>query len=194
MSLKRKKKLRLIAVVSAIALLLFSIIPIRIAIAFYQAPQPQAIFVLGGDFARTYYAAQVWQTHREMDVWVSDFSANLDQQHKILTQADVPASQIHLDGQATDTVTNFTTLVNQFSEQKLQHLFLITSDFHMRRASAIATIVLGSRGIIVTPLPLSSTQTESRLKVPRDMMRSILWLVTGRAGAGLNPNLQQLID
>jgi hypothetical protein len=42
-----KSKLKLIRWVLAIALVLLSIIPMRIAIAFYQQPVPQAIFVLG---------------------------------------------------------------------------------------------------------------------------------------------------
>jgi len=92
-----------------------------------------------------------------------------------------------LDGQAMDTVTNFTTLVGQFKQQRLQHLYLVTSDFHMRRARAIAAIVLGSRGIVVTPLPLlSPVASESPVKTLRDIGRSVVWLVTKRTGASLN--------
>ena len=61
-----------------------------------------------------------------------------------------------LDGRATDTEKNFTTLVGDFVTQKLHNIYLITSDYHLRRARAIASIVLGSRGIAVTPLAVSS--------------------------------------
>lgn len=172
-------------------LLLFSIIPIRIAIAFQQAPYPQAIFVLGGDFERTTYAGQLWQSHQEMDVWISDPPAFFEQQRKRLIKLGVPESQIRLDGRATDTVTNFTTLVDQFKKQRLQHLYLVTSDFHMQRARAIAMVVLGSRGIVVTPAPIQSDQElEPVVKVIRDFARSVMWLVTGKTGASLNPRLE----
>lgn len=189
----QRRFLRFLGVGLAIALLFFSIIVIRMAIAFQQAPLPQAIFVLGGDFARTTYAGQIWQAHPEMNVWVSDFSENLKEQRKILIRLGVPESHIRLDGQAMDTVTNFTTLVGQFKQQRLQHLYLITSDFHMRRARAIAAIVLGCRGIVVTPLPLpSKTAPESWVKVLRDFGRSILWIATGRTGASLNPLIKKV--
>ncbi|MFM5887927.1 MAG: hypothetical protein ACKPFD_09485 [Dolichospermum sp.] len=47
----------------AIAFGLSSVIPLRIAIAFYPAPVPQAIFVLGGDSNRMKFAAQFWRSH-----------------------------------------------------------------------------------------------------------------------------------
>ena len=188
----KRRFLRFLGVGLAIALLFFSIIVIRMAIAFQQAPLPQAIFVLGGDFARTTYAGQIWQAHPEMNVWVSDFPVYLDRQGEVLTQLGVPENQLRLDGQAMDTVTNFTTLVGQFEQQRLQHLYLVTSDFHMRRARAIAAIVLGSRGIVVTPAAVQSNQEfESVLKAVRDVVRSIIWLVAGKTGASLNPKLNE---
>ncbi|NJN11901.1 MAG: hypothetical protein HC836_29230 [Richelia sp. RM2_1_2] len=52
-------------------LLLISFIPVRIAVTFRQAPTPQAIFVLGGDFARTKFAGKFWLSRRDLDIWVS---------------------------------------------------------------------------------------------------------------------------
>ncbi len=104
-------------------------------------------------------------------------------------------TQLWLDGQAKDTVTNFTTLVEQLTQAHLQHLYLITSDYHMRRASAIAAIVLGSEGIGVTPVPVSShIEQESVWRVLRDCGRSIIWLITKRTGASLNPRTQRRIS
>ena len=73
-----------------------------------------------------------------------------------LTQILQEEPVMALDGRATDTVTNFTTLVVDFVTQKLHNIYLITSDDRLRRARAIASIVLGSRGIAVTPLAVSS--------------------------------------
>ncbi|MBW4424482.1 MAG: YdcF family protein [Nostoc desertorum CM1-VF14] len=187
-----KRKRRLIWLVLAIALLLTSIIPVTIAIAFHQTPVPQAIFVLGGASERMRFAAQFWQSRQNLDIWVSDFAWNLEVNRWIFLQYGVPNAKLHLDGRATDTVTNFTTLAGDFAHQRLQHIYLITSDYHMRRASAIATIVLGSQGIVVTPVAVASQNqpSESLMRVLRDCGRSFLWLVTRRTGASLNPRLK----
>ena len=173
------------------ALLLISFIPVRISIAFHQAPTPQAIFVLGGDFERTRFAGEFWQSRKDLDVWVSDFRWNLDRHRRILKKFGVLPSQLHLDGRATDTVTNFTTLVDDFVADNLQHIYLITSDYHMRRARVIATVVFGSRGVVVTPVAVDSgrDEDESLVRVVRDFGRSLLWVLSGRSGAGLNPRL-----
>lgn len=96
-----------------------------------------------------------------------------------------------MDGAATDTVTNFTSLVDDFVDADLQHIYLITSDYHMRRSRAIATVVLGSRGVVVTPIAVDSERDEyeSLVKVVRDFGRSVVWLLSGRSGASLNPDL-----
>jgi hypothetical protein len=54
------------------ALLLISFIPVRIAVTFRQAPTPQGIFVLGGDYNRTRFAGKFWLSRRDLDIWVSD--------------------------------------------------------------------------------------------------------------------------
>ncbi|TVP61328.1 MAG: YdcF family protein [Nodularia sp. (in: Bacteria)] len=186
-----KRKLKLKNWVLAIALVLVSIIPARIAIASYQQPVPQAIFVLGGASERMKFAAEFWKSHRNLDIWVSDFAWNLDANRQIFLQSGVPNKKLHLDGRATDTVTNFTTLVEEFAERDLQHIYLITSDYHMRRSRVIATVVLGSQGIVVTPIavPSSRNNSESLVRVLRDGGRSILWIFTARTGASFNPQL-----
>ena len=172
-----------------IVLLVF--IPVRINIAFRQAPTPQAIFVLGGDYNRTRFAGEFWQSRRDLDIWVSDFSYILDEHRRILKKFGVSEEQLHLDGTATDTVTNFTSLADDFVDDNLQHIYLITSDYHMRRSRVIATVVLGSRGVVVTPVAVASgrDEDESLVRVVRDFGRSLLWVLSGRSGAGLNPRL-----
>lgn len=171
---------------------LLGFIPVRINIAFRQAPTPQAIFVLGGDDNRTKFAGEFWQSRRDLDIWVSDFSYILDGHRRILKEFGVSDEQLHLDGDATDTVTNFTSLADDFVDADLQHIYLITSDYHMRRARVIATVVLGSRGVVVSPIAVDSgrDEDEALARVVRDFGRSLLWVVSGRTGASLNPGLK----
>ena len=188
-SIFRKIKHRLVWLVLAIALSLLGIIPVKIAIAFQQTPVPQAIFVLGGDSQRMEFAAHFWRSHKDLDIWVSDSKSSLDYDRLIFEKFGVPDERLRLDGRATDTVTNFTTLAEDFVENKIQHIYLITSDYHLRRARAIATIVLGSAGIVVTPLAVPSLgdNSESLIRVVRDCGRSLLWFFSGLTGASLNP-------
>ncbi|MBD2609282.1 YdcF family protein [Scytonema hofmannii FACHB-248] len=187
----KRDRLRLVRLVLAIAFILAGIIPGRIAIAFYQAPIPQAILVLGSASERMEFAAQFWHTHSHLDIWVSDYAWNLDVNRRIFQSFGVPNQRLHLDGRATDTVTNFTTLVEDFVSQKLQHIYLITSDYHMNRARAIASIVFGSQGIVLTPVevPSQGDESETLVRVLRDCGRSLLWIFTNRTGASLNPKL-----
>lgn len=190
--LSKYNRLRLVTIVLAIAFGLAGIIPLRIAIAFHQAPVPQAIFVLGSDTARMEFAGRFWRLHSNLDIWVSDYLSNEEQNRRIFQQFGVPSERLRLDGQATDTVTNFTTLVDDFVNHKLRHINLITSDYHMLRSRVIATIVLGSRGIVVTPVTVPSTGVKSKfwVQVLRDFGRSVLWVISGRTGASLNPRFK----
>lgn len=165
-----------------IALLL--IIPVRLAIAHYQTPQPQAILTLGGGSNREEFTALFAQFYPHIKIWVSS-GKPLHKVQEIFHAAGIPDYRLHLDYRATDTVTNFTTLVEVFQQQQIQHIFLITSEFHMPRAKAIATIILGSRGIAFTPVsvPSKPTELESILRILRDTIRSLLWIVTGYTGA-----------
>lgn len=186
---RKRWKFRFFALVScAFLLVLLGIIPVRLAIASYQAPEPQAILTLGGGGEREEFTAQFAKYYPSLEIWVSSgLPAQLAR--PIFRTAAIPDSRVHLDNRAVDTVTNFTSLVADFKRHHFQHLFLITSDFHMPRAQAIATIVLGSQGITFTPVTIPSEKpVESQFHILRDIVRAILWLVTGRTGASLHPN------
>lgn len=158
-------------------------IPVRLAIAQAQFPQPDAILVLGGNPRREAAAAQLAGAYPTLDIWVS--SGELPQDAKaIFTAAGVSTQRLHLDYRATDTVTNFTTLVAELKRQRIQHVFVVTSDFHMPRAQAIAIVILGSHGIAFTPVAVETDQPpEPMIQIARDVGRSIVWLLTGRTGA-----------
>ena len=164
---------------------LLSFIPVRLAIAYTQFPTPQAILTLGGGREREEFAAKLAQSRPSLAVWVST-GINPEESRAIFQAAGIADQRIHLDRRAVDTVTNFTSLVEDFQERKIGHVYLITSDYHMARAKAIAVFVLGSRGIAFTPLSVPSAEPpESWLIVTRDIGRSLFWIVTGRTGASL---------
>jgi len=78
-----------------------------------------------------------------------------------------------------------------FKRHQIQHIYLITSAFHLPRAKIIATLVLGSQGITFTPVSIPSPQPrESIVRILRDSGRSLFWIVSGRAGASFNPRFR----
>lgn len=169
-------------------LILVGGISLRLAIARHRAPTPQAILTLGGGIEREKFTAQLAIEHPTLDILISS-GAPPQQIIEVFTVAKAPTEQLHLDSQATDTVTNFTTTVNKLQQKNIEHIYLVTSDFHMRRAEAIAFWVLGSRSIAYTPLRVPSgngtiqRQPESTLRTIRDIIRSLLWITTGKTGA-----------
>jgi uncharacterized SAM-binding protein YcdF (DUF218 family) len=176
-----RKQLRRAIVVMIVALT--SYIPARLAIVTVQAPVPQAILTLGGATSREAFTAEFAQTHGDLKIWISSGLSERDAA-QFFTDAGVDFNRVRQDREATDTVTNFTTIVDQLQQQQVNHVYLITSDFHMARASAIATLVLGSRGIRFTPVSVPSQETEeSPLRIGRDIARSLLWIFTGHTGS-----------
>lgn len=153
--------------------------------------QPEAIFVLGGEEERELFAAKFAQQHPSLPIWVSSGSSEWYAQ-KVFAKAKINRDRLHLDRRATDTVTNFTTLVDELQGQGIDSVYLITSDDHMRRAHVIAEIVFGSRGIVFKPVPFpSGREPEPVEKAIRDGARAVLWVVTGHTGATLGQVSEQ---
>lgn len=172
------KKYYLIALVS-FCLSLLLVIPVKIAIALQQEPYPQGMLVLGGEPTREVATAELAKWYPKLDVWVSS-GPNPQETQKIFKDAGISPEKLHIDQRAVDTVTNFTTLVADFQQAKIHHLYLITSDFHILRAKAIAYLILGSQGIVFTPISIPSNHSpESPNRILRDITRSLIWILTG---------------
>lgn len=175
-------RIRLFRRVACCAVLLsISYIPVRLAIAQQQAPDPQIILVLGGSPDREMLAADLAEQHPNLKIWVSTGTSDAAQ---IFQEAQIPPARVYLDTRATDTVTNFTTVVPDFKRKGIRHVYVLTSDYHIPRAQAIAAVVFGSQGITYTCMGVSGEyRRESKLRILRDVGRSVVWLITGRTGA-----------
>jgi uncharacterized SAM-binding protein YcdF (DUF218 family) len=148
--------------------------------------EPQAVFVLGGEVRREQFAAQFAREHPDLPIWISG-GAPQGYTRRVFTKAGVATKNLHLDYQASDTVTNFTTLVDLFESEGINSVYLVTSDDHIQRARLIGEIVFGSRGIKVKPIAfVSGRDAEKPLKTIRDTLRALYWLGTGYTGANGN--------
>jgi uncharacterized SAM-binding protein YcdF (DUF218 family) len=140
---------------------------------------------LGGATERENFAAEFAQQHPDLPIWVSSGS-NQEYTEGVFADAGIDPHRLHLDRSAVDTVTNFTTLVDEFRARGIQSVYLITSDYHMPRARIIGEVVFGSRGIHLRPIAVPShIEQEPLLKSVRDGARALLWVTTGHTGSTL---------
>lgn len=150
---------------------------------------PQAVLVLGGSSSqleRERVAAKLAIQYPDLPIWVSSGSTNENYVTRVFANAGINPQRLHLDYQAKDTVTNFTSLVDDFQLRGIRRIYLVTSDYHMRRARLAGEIILGSRGIDLQPVIVpSKTAPETRKKALRDGARAVLWVITGHTGSTL---------
>lgn len=145
--------------------------------------EPEAVVVLGGHEAREKFAADLAREHPHLDIWVSSGSPQ-KYVERIFAFRGIESDRLHLNYRADDTVTNFTTLVDELKASSIDSVYLVTSDSHMTRARIIGEIVFGSRGIIIKPMAVpSQLPSESLVESFRDSARAILWLFTGCTGS-----------
>lgn len=181
----RLKRLYLTAIALSLPLFIVVNIILQTAIALYLQPNPQAIFTLGGGRIREEFTAEFAKAHPSLPIWVSSGIVR-ERAYLVFSNAGISLQRLRLDGRATDTVTNFTTLVATFQDLNIKHLYLITSDYHMPRAKAIGYVVFGSNGIAFTPVAIATAEPpEATIKTIRDLGRSVLWLFTKRTGSSL---------
>ena len=145
-------------------------------------PPAQLILVLGGDVDRERHAAALAQ-ELGLPVVVSGGS-NPEYAHWLFEQRQgLPPGQVQLDYRARDTLSNFTSLVDDLQRARIRHALLVTSSDHMDRAMLVGRVVAGSRGIHLTPEPVDCgdlCRPEGRRKIWGDGLRAVLWVVTGR--------------
>lgn len=173
-----------ILLISFICTLLITI-PLKLTVAKIQNPQPQGILILGGSHARESFSAQFAHLYPTIPIWLSSGPDDAIS-HQIFLNNNISLDRVYFDNRATDTVSNFTTLVDDFKRKKIKHLYIVTSDYHISRASAIATIVLGSKGIAFSPVGVpENREPEPTFKTIRDTFRAIVWVITGYTGSSL---------
>ncbi len=173
-------------------LLLLSVVATSLCVGFKPhrvRSSPEALLVLGGHEERERFAAQLAQEHPKLPIWISSGSPKAYAQ-KIFARAGIKSDRLNFDYRASDTVTNFTTLVDELQAKGIDSVYLITSENHMKRAKIIGDIVLGSRGIDFKPIYVPSNNPPEPIeKCWRDGARSIFWLVTGQTGAAVTEQL-----
>ncbi|WP_416233344.1 YdcF family protein, partial [Cyanobium gracile] len=145
-------------------------------------PPPQMILVLGGDPDREAAAARLARSDG-LPVVVTG-GTNPEYAHWLFQQKEgLPSRQVQLDYRARDTVSNFTSLVDDLRKSRIRHALLVTSTDHMQRALLVGRIVAGSRGIHLTPVSVPCGDlcvVEGRRRLWGDGARAALWVISGQ--------------
>lgn len=162
-----------------------------------------AILLLGGDAERERLAANLaagnTRGFRESSIGISELTIEILAQpcipifissghgnvREIFISAGVDAKRIRIDTRATDTVTNYTTMVPPLRAAGYHHIAVVTSDYHSRRAALIARHIFRALEMQYTLCTLPSSSecgldiSETELRCWRDFIRIWLWIVCG---------------
>ena len=149
-----------------------------------RIPTPTCCLVLGGDRRRELLAAQRCDAKVLL---LSSGCASEAELREALSPARAALTSVIVDRAATDTVTNFTTIVDKLRASGVRSVAVATAVPHMQRAGTIGTIVLGAQGIHTVPWPVDAGERlhESWLRTMRDGLRALLWVLCGLHLGGL---------
>jgi len=130
------------------------------------------LVILGGSRFREIECAKLGRSFSSVAdrpaVIVLSSGASIAQE--LADSAGVPLDRVCLDCRAVDTVTNFTMLVHDLAGMGCQEVAIATSKSHMRRASAVATIVLGSYGMQIQQWACSDAAGEKIVHFSRALI------------------------
>jgi uncharacterized SAM-binding protein YcdF (DUF218 family) len=139
----------------------------------------QLILHLGGRLGRADKCIELAEQFKDSVILVSSEGGNVLDYY---TDRGIDSSRVFHDTAAWDTVTNFTKTYKRIKEEfKVDEVYVVTDDFHMRRSMIIAQAVYWERGI--TAIPCSAGNSISTIEsddlVISDAIRAWVWRLTG---------------
>ena len=136
--------------------------------------------MLGGDVDREKLGLNI-ANKLQMPIIISGGS-NPEYSDWLIAKIGISSSLVRRDYRAKDTLTNFTSIVDELAQEKVNHILLITSNYHINRAKIVGEIITGSRGIRLTSLSIPCTsycEKENETKIRFDYLRAIVWITIG---------------
>ena len=159
----------------------------------FNNQQPQLILVLGGDIDREVAGIKI---AKELNIpLIISGGSNSQFSDWLIKEGGISEDLVKRDYRAKDTLTNFTSIIDDLNEEEITHILLITSKYHIERAKVVCEIIASSRGIRLTSLSIPCKSfcsvKEQKESVPKrniDFVRSIIWVTTGKDIKPLVPN------
>ena len=141
---------------------------------------PSWIVVLGGGIRREMLAARLAKSYPNLPVIVSSGSSLPCLYRVFVEESGVAWRRVRVDFRAVDTLTNFTTLLPYLQSNQPRKVFMITDQGNLPRASVLAWLIWGSRGIATEPVLVEGIgHHESWSKTFADGIRAIAWVLLG---------------
>ncbi len=141
---------------------------------------PSSIAVLGGGIRREMLAARLAKSYPNLPIFVSSGSTLPCLYRVFVEEQGVVWQRVRVDFRAVDTLTNFTALLPYLQSNQPRKAFVITDDGNLPRASILAWLIWGSRGIATEPILVEGIgHNESWLKTFADSIRAIAWVLLG---------------
>jgi len=136
------------------------------------------ILHLGGDTRRADKCIELANLYPDTPILVSSEGGDV---LKYYTERGIDPDRVFIDTMAWDTVTNFTaTLKRVRREFRAERVFVVTTDFHMKRSMRIAHAVYWLRGIEPVPSPSGPPSHKEKEEYVRDdTIRAWVWRLTG---------------
>ena len=170
--------------ISASSLIIYSITlgPINPYIkASINKKNPELILVLGGDVRREKEGIKI-SKKLGIPLLISGGS-NPEYAEWLIEKEGIDRNNVKLDYRAKDTLSNFTSIIEDLIDNDISHLLMITSEEHFQRANLIGKMIMGSKGIKLTSLSLDchiECKKESYRKQVLDSIRAISWISIGK--------------
>lgn len=142
---------------------------------------------LGGGLDRADKCIELANQYPEVPILVaSELNRTIsDQVINYYTDRGIPKERVFLDYASWDTLTNFTHTLKRVNEEfKADEVYVVTYDYHMRRAMLIANAVYWRRGITPIPCKAGGPDPYGNFEEPinnvrDDAIRAWVWRLTG---------------
>ena len=100
---------------------------------------PQLVLVLGGDVDRERMGARL---ARQLDLpLLVSGGSNREYAEWMLSEERFNPDRVTLDYRARDTLSNFTSVVDELQADGVRHVLLVTSEDHLPRSMAVGQVV-----------------------------------------------------
>ncbi|MEM1369659.1 MAG: YdcF family protein [Cyanobacteria bacterium P01_H01_bin.15] len=170
-------------------------ISLRVAISSARHPAPQGVVMLTGHPQRITVALDLLEQDPDLRLIVVGGCWHIENYQRAFQRRAPGLKHLHFEAQALDTLTSFTSILPYLRAQKLQHIYVVTSQAHMPRTQQISWWILGSQGRVITPVPASDQiRPEHPSRRFRDTARALIWLLTRQTGDRFNPRYQQCLE
>ena len=138
----------------------------------------KVILHLGGNPNRIYKTIEVDKDHPTAKIIISSEANHLFLKDQ-LSKNNIDLKRVIFDDAAYDTVGNFTDTWPTVKKLRATKVYIVTSNWHMERAIAIASIVYFLRGIEIIRCSWSDNDRPDPGSIKWNVMRTLKWRFLG---------------